>query len=106
MEHSNDSNFKKRDDLFSKTLKAGKRTYFFDVKSMRSNESFLTITESKKRFNDDGQVTFEKHKIFLYKEDFANFLDCLNEAHQVVINTNSTTTQNDQSSDDVTFDSL
>ncbi|MFZ9943649.1 MAG: DUF3276 family protein, partial [Bacteroidia bacterium] len=58
-----------RSDLFAKAVRAGKRTYFFDVKSTRSNDYYLTITESKKRFKDDG-FAYEKHKIFLYKEDF------------------------------------
>jgi hypothetical protein len=66
-----------RDEIFSTKVKAGKRTYFFDVKSTRSNDYYLTITESKKRFKDDG-FTYEKHKIFLYKEDFNKFLEALN----------------------------
>jgi hypothetical protein len=69
-----------RDDLFSKSVRAGKRTYFFDVKSTRGNDYYLTITESKKRFGEDGKFFYEKHKIFLYKEDFEKFLDGLNEA--------------------------
>lgn len=67
-------------DLFSKSVRAGKRTYFFDVKSTRGNDYYLTITESKKRFGEDGKFFYEKHKIFLYKEDFEKFLDGLNEA--------------------------
>lgn len=66
-----------RDEIYSAKVKAGKRTYFFDVKSTRSNDYYLTITESKKRFNEDG-FTYEKHKIFLYKEDFNKFVDALN----------------------------
>jgi len=65
-------------EIYSKRVKAGKRTYFFDVKSTRSNDYYLTITESKKRFNDDG-FTYEKHKIFLYKEDFKKFIEALEE---------------------------
>jgi hypothetical protein len=65
-----------RDEIYSAKVKAGKRTYFFDVKSTRSNDYYLTITESKKRFKDDG-FTYEKHKIFLYKEDFNKFMDAL-----------------------------
>lgn len=65
-----------REEIFSEKVKAGKRTYFFDVKATRSNDYYLTITESKKRFKDDG-FTYEKHKIFLYKEDFNKFLDAL-----------------------------
>jgi hypothetical protein len=65
-----------REEIFSEKVKAGKRTYFFDVKATRSNDYYLTITESKKRFKEDG-FTYEKHKIFLYKEDFNKFLDAL-----------------------------
>lgn len=68
-----------REEIFSEKVKAGKRTYFFDVKSTRSNDYYLTITESKKRFNkDDEGFTYEKHKIFLYKEDFNKFMEALN----------------------------
>ena len=66
-----------RDEIYSEKVKAGKRTYFFDVKATRSNDYYLTITESKKRFKEDG-FTYEKHKIFLYKEDFNKFLEALN----------------------------
>ena len=65
-----------REEIFSEKVKAGKRTYFFDVKATRSNDYYLTITESKKRFKEDG-FTYEKHKIFLYKEDFNKFIDAL-----------------------------
>ena len=68
-----------KEEIFSKSIKAGKRTYFFDVKATRKNDYFLTITESKKRFNEDGTFQFEKHKIFLYKEDFEKFTEGLNE---------------------------
>ncbi|QOI97924.1 MAG: DUF3276 family protein [Flammeovirgaceae bacterium] len=70
------SNGNGRDEIFSTKVKAGKRTYFFDVKSTRSNDFYLTITESKKRFKEDG-FTYEKHKIFLYKEDFNKFMEAL-----------------------------
>ena len=73
-----------REDLFSKAVKAGKRTYFFDVKSTRGNDYYLTITESKKRFGTDGKFTYEKHKIFLYKEDFEKFMEGLNESIEVI----------------------
>lgn len=64
--------------MYSKRIKAGKRrTYFFDIKATKSNDYFLTITESRKRFNDDG---YDRHKIFLYKEDFNKFLKGLSEA--------------------------
>ena len=64
-----------REDVYSKAVRAGKRTYFFDVKSTRGRDLYLTITESKKHTNDDGSATYEKHKIFLYKEDFEKFLE-------------------------------
>ncbi|MCQ2326512.1 MAG: PUR family DNA/RNA-binding protein [Bacteroidales bacterium] len=67
-----------RDDVLSRALKAGKRTYFFDVKQTKSGEKYLVITESKKKFDDnDGSFTYEKHKIFLYKEDYDKFADLL-----------------------------
>lgn len=65
-------------EIYSKRVKAGKRTYFFDIKSTRSNDYYLTITESKRRFKDDG-FFYEKHKIFLYKEDFGKFMEALNQ---------------------------
>ncbi len=68
-----------REEIFSKKVKAGKRTYFFDVKSTRSNDYYLTITESKRKINGEN-FTYEKHKIFLYKEDFFKFSEALNEA--------------------------
>jgi hypothetical protein len=68
-----------REEIFSKRVKAGKRTYFFDVKATKSNDYYLTITESKRRLKDDSFV-FEKHKIFLYKEDFGKFIEALQEA--------------------------
>lgn len=68
-----------REEIFSKKIKAGKRTYFFDVKSTRSNDYYLTITESKRKMNGEN-FTYEKHKIFLYKEDFFKFVTALNES--------------------------
>jgi Protein of unknown function (DUF3276) len=67
-----------REEIFSKVLKAGKRTYFFDVKNTRNEELYLTITESKKRIDDDGRFVYDKHKIFLYREDFEDFVEYLN----------------------------
>ena len=69
-----DSTDNSRQEIFSETVRAGKRTYFFDVKSTRAGEYYLTITESKRRFNNDsGKFFYEKHKLFLYKEDFEKF---------------------------------
>lgn len=64
---------KDKEEIFSKTVRAGKRTYFFDVKSTKKGDYYLTITESKKNFDLDGNFHYEKHKIFLYKEDFEKF---------------------------------
>jgi len=72
-----EENNKDRDEIYSERVRAGKRTYFFDVKATRSNDYYLTITESKRRYKEDGFV-YEKHKIFLYKEDFNKFLEALN----------------------------
>lgn len=72
-----DSKFQQ--EIHSKVVRAGKRTYFFDVKSTRNDEYYLTITESKKRYGDNGKFSYEKHKIFLYKEDFTKFADSLQE---------------------------
>ncbi len=66
-----------REEIHSKAVRAGKRTYFFDVKATRRNDYYLTITESKKRFNRDGKFFYEKHKLFLYKEDFDKFSESL-----------------------------
>ncbi|MCO6500811.1 MAG: DUF3276 family protein [Vicingus serpentipes] len=76
-ENSND----RRDEVFSKAVRAGKRTYFFDVKATRAEDYYLTVTESKRKFNNDNQkFFFEKHKLFLYKEDFEKFSEGLEEA--------------------------
>ena len=72
--------FKGRNEVYSKSVRAGKRrTYFFDVKTTKANDYYLVITESKKKFNDDGSSSYEKHKIFLYKEDFDKFAEGLTE---------------------------
>ena len=74
----NDNNEKKMESIYSKRIRAGKRrTYFFDVRATRGNDYYLTITESRKRFNDNG---YDRHKIFLYKEDFNKFIKALTEA--------------------------
>lgn len=72
-------NKERREEIFSRVVRAGKRTYFFDVKETRNKERYLTITESKRRFNNETQNFFyEKHKLFLYKEDFEKFANGLN----------------------------
>ena len=71
----------RREDIFSKAVRAGKRTYFFDVKATRNNQYYLTITESKRRFtNEEGKFVYEKHKLFLYREDFEKFVKGLDAA--------------------------
>ena len=77
-----------RNEIYSKSVRAGKRTYFFDVKSTRSGDHYLTITESKKKFDQEGNFHFEKHKIFLYKEDFDKFKDGFIEVIDKVISLN------------------
>ena len=67
------------DDVYSKPVRAGKRTYFFDVKATKGNDYYLTITESKRRVERDGKFVYDKHKIFLYKEDFEKFSEGLKE---------------------------
>ncbi|MDG4945021.1 PUR family DNA/RNA-binding protein [Weeksellaceae bacterium KMM 9713] len=68
------------EEIFSKSLRAGRRTYFFDVRETRAGDYYLTITESKKNSNEDGTFYFKKHKIYLYKEDFQSFKEHLEEA--------------------------
>jgi hypothetical protein len=71
----------RNEDIFSKAVRAGKRTYFFDVKATKADQYYLTITESKRRFNaEQGKFFYEKHKIFLYQEDFEKFSEGLNSA--------------------------
>ncbi len=75
------------DDVYSKPVRAGKRTYFFDVKSTKGNKDFyLTITESKRKQERDGSFTYDKHKIFLYKEDFEKFREGLDEVIEYIKN--------------------
>lgn len=82
------------EDVYSKPVRAGKRTYFFDVKATKGNDYFLTITESKRRVERDGSYVYDKHKIFLYKEDFEKFAEGLKEVIDFIekncpLNTNS-----------------
>lgn len=76
MEQENNNG--RNDEVYSKVVRAGKRTYFFDIKSTRNNDLYLTLTESKKS-TYDGKVSYQKHKIFLYKEDFEKFTEGLAE---------------------------
>src|SRR6056297_196589 len=120
--NNNETNNKGRDEIFSKVVRAGKRTYFLDVKTTRRNDYYLTITESKKRFNRDGRHYFEKHKVFLYKEDFDKFTENLQEVIDFIknavqnqendsfepaeVNAEIDNTKNENYTSDVKFDDL
>ena len=82
MENQNEYNL---EEIFSKVLRAGRRTYFFDVRETRAGDYYLTITESKKFTNEDGTFYYKKHKIYLYKEDFDDFNSSLNETFDFII---------------------
>ena len=73
-----------QEEIYSQRIKAGKRTYFFDVKATRGRDYYLTITESKRKLRDDDTFSYEKHKIFLYKADFLKFVDALQDAVEYV----------------------
>jgi len=75
-----------QEEIFSKVLRAGRRTYFFDVRATKAGDYYLTITESKKFTNDDGSFHYKKHKIYLYKEDFSEFKDILGEMTDYIVN--------------------
>jgi hypothetical protein len=84
MEENENNESQERDEIFSKAVRAGKRTYFFDVKSTKKNDFYLTITERKRRYDQDGSFQVEKHKIFLYKEDFEKFTEGLAEVVEYI----------------------
>ncbi|HPY67457.1 MAG TPA: DUF3276 family protein [Bacteroidales bacterium] len=96
-----------KDEIFTKAVRAGKRTYFFDVKATRKEDYYLTITESKKRLGKEGKVFYEKHKIFLYKEDFEKFTEGLRSAIDFIgngkygVNTSMDTTVNENAGSEV-----
>ena len=75
-----------KEEIFSKVLRAGRRTYFFDVRATKADDYYITITESKKFTEEDGSFHFKKHKIYLYKEDFAAFAEILEEMTEYVLN--------------------
>lgn len=74
-----------REEIYSKVLRAGRRTYFFDVRATKAGDYYLTITESKKHEDENGNSYYKKHKIYLYKEDFANFHEILNEVTDYIV---------------------
>jgi hypothetical protein len=107
--------YKDQEEIFSNKVRAGKRTYFFDVRATRAKDYYLTITESKKIFNDDGSHHFKKHKIFLYKEDFEKFKDALSESvdfifknkgEKIISNPKSDSDQDDKNFTDVSFEDI
>jgi len=75
-----------QDEIYSKVLRAGRRTYFFDVRATKANDFYLTITESKKHENANGEAFYKKHKIYLYKEDFERFRELMDDATDYIIN--------------------
>lgn len=82
----NENDMLEKEEIFSKVLRAGRRTYFFDVRSTKADDYYITITESKKFTEEDGSYHFKKHKIYLYKEDFAAFAEILEEMTSYVLN--------------------
>lgn len=97
-----------RNEIFAKAVRAGKRTYFFDVRSTKGSDYYLTITESKRKYNDDGTFHYQKHKIFLYKEDFDKFTEALNEAIDKVdeLKKDHIDTNHESPKTDISFDDL
>jgi hypothetical protein len=82
----NENDMLEKEEIFSKVLRAGRRTYFFDVRSTKADDYYITITESKKFTEEDGSFHFKKHKIYLYKEDFTAFAEILEEMTSYVLN--------------------
>jgi len=81
----NDYKERHENEVFTKVLKAGRRTYFFDVRETKAGDYYLTITESKKNFSENGEASFEKHKIYLYKEDFKSFEEMFKDSTDFII---------------------
>lgn len=81
-----DQNYNEQEEIFSQVLRAGRRTYFFDVRATKADDYYLTVTESKKFTNEDGSFHYKKHKIYLYKEDFTEFNQMLKAATDYIIN--------------------
>ncbi len=81
-----EKNYNDQEEIFSQVLRAGRRTYFFDVRATKADDYYLTVTESKKFTNDDGSFHYKKHKIYLYKEDFTEFNEMLKAATDYIVN--------------------
>lgn len=102
-----------KNEILSRAVRAGKRTYFFDVKATKNDEKYLTITESKRKFNaDNGTFFYEKHKLFLYKEDFTKFQNALGgvlnfiETGELPADELFASPEHNESSDDISFEDL
>jgi hypothetical protein len=80
-----DKEYTKPEEIYSKVFRAGRRTYFFDVRETKAGDYYLTITESKKNMNEDGTFSYKKHKIYLYKEDFGKFQELLGDVTQYIL---------------------
>lgn len=109
MEESDHYEGSEKDEIYSNAVRAGKRTYFFDVRKTKSEEYYLTMTESKRKYNEDGTFHYQKHKIFLYKEDFDKFSEALQEAVHKVHELNDARPQkpsSENTTSDFSFESL
>ncbi len=95
-----ESNYNERQDIYSQMMRAGRRTYFFDVRETKAGDYYLTITESKKFTSEDGSFHFKKHKIYLYKEDFNEFKQELNNATDFIIKEKGETVISERHQDD------
>lgn len=96
----------KSSEIYSKVIRAGKRTYFFDVKATKGNDLYITLTESKKTFNDDGRDNYQKHKIFLYKEDFEKFREGLDDVLNKIESMRSEGEQTSENTNSTSFSSV
>ena len=96
----------KNSEIYSKVVRAGKRTYFFDVKSTKGNDLYITLTESKKTFNDDGRDNYQKHKIFLYKEDFEKFREGLDDVLKKIESMRSESVSHSENTNSDTYSSV
>lgn len=110
MQDYRNSKDREQEEIYSNAVRAGKRTYFFDVRETRGADHYLTITESKKKYDEHGNFRYEKHKIFLYKEDFEKFGNALSEAVEEIKKLQATNgnevIEKENSFADVSFDSL
>lgn len=93
-----------RQEIYSNVIRAGKRTYFFDVKSTRNDEYYLIITESKRRYAENGKFHYEKHKVFLYQEDFDKFTESLGDVIQYIKENQPGEKNENQETEEVTVD--